>query len=235
MKPSPKLLLALALTLAVCGRVQSQGVSCGQLEVGEVGVSKQAYAASTIREAAATSALDDHLGITRYVTEYDGDHSLEAAIVAEQVFARYSLYTVRLQFASGAEQSIAITAPPGGLRPEMRDMSGDSVPNDLVLTSRLLRSPLIVLLNDGHDHLTVAVSPDSFASGEGRALGAHQTHYASALMSSSFKAGGLTNGGALFHSRPQENLLSPITQRVTESPKNSSSSGRAPPLLLTQI
>jgi hypothetical protein len=92
------------------------------------------------------------------------DHSLEAAIVAEQVFARYSLYTVRLQFASGAEQSIAITAPPGGLRPEMWDMSGDNVPNDLVLTSRLLRSPLIVLLNDGHDHLTVAVSPDSFAS-----------------------------------------------------------------------
>jgi hypothetical protein len=179
--------------------------------------------------------LDDHLGITRYVTEHDGDHSLEAAIAAEQVFARYSLYTVRLQFASGAEQSIAITAPPGGLRPEMRDMSGDSVPNDLVLTSRLLRSPLIVLLNDGHDHLTVAVSPDSFASGEGRALGARQTHSASALMSSNFKAGGLTNGGALFHPRPEENLLSPITQRVAESPKNSSSSGRAPPALLTQI
>jgi hypothetical protein len=41
----------------------------------------------------------------------------------------------------------------------MRDMSGDSVANDLVLTSKLLGLPPIVLLDEGHDHLTVASSP----------------------------------------------------------------------------
>jgi hypothetical protein len=35
----------------------------------------------------------------------------------------------------------------------MRDMSGDSVANDLVRTSKLLGLPPIVLLNEGHDHL----------------------------------------------------------------------------------
>jgi hypothetical protein len=70
------------------------------------------------------------------------------------ISARLTLYTVRLQFASGAEQSISVAAPPGALQPEMRDMSGDSVANDLVLSPKLLGLPPIVLLNEGHDHLT---------------------------------------------------------------------------------
>jgi hypothetical protein len=127
------------------------------------------------------------------------------------ISAPCTLYTVRLQFASGAEQSISVTAPPGGLQPEMRDMSGDSVANDLVLTSKLLGLPPIVLLNEGHDHLTVASSPGAFACGEDRASGSYQVHRASALLSAKFK------GGAKQLRRPdcpeaQEHLLSSIAQ-----------------------
>jgi hypothetical protein len=232
MQPSPKFLLALAFTLAVGLRAHSQDIGHGQFRAD---VGNHGSASSSIPVVSEPSASGNHWGVTRYATGSDGDHSLEAAIVAEQVFARYTLYTVRLQFASGAEQSIAVAAPPGGLQPEMRDMSGDSVANDLVLTSRLLRSLLVVLLNDGHDHLTVAVSPGSFASGEGRASGPHQVHRASALLSYGFKLRALSNGGGLFLPQPQPNFLSPISQIVTKPAGYTSSSGRAPPALVTQI
>jgi len=232
MQPSPKFFLALAFTLAVGVRAHSQDIGRGQFQAE---VSNHASASSSIPVLPEPSASGNHWGITRYATGSDGDHSIEAAIVAEHVFARYTLYTVRFQFASGVEQSIAVTAPPGGLQPEMRDMSGDSVPNDLVLTSRLLRSSLIVLLNDGHDHLTVAVSPGSFASGEGRASGPHQVHRATALVPPGFKPKALANGGGLFLPQPQQNFPSSTSQIVTKPAGYTSSSGRAPPALVTQI
>ena len=172
MKLSPKLLLAVAFTLAIAGRVHSHDVTSGHPQAD---IHYHASASSSIPILSERSASGNRWGVTRYATAFDGDHSLESATVAEQVFARYTLYVVRLQFASGAEQSILVTAPPGGLQPEMRDMTGDSVPNDVVLTSKLLHSTLIVLLNEGHDHLTVAISPSSFSSGEGRASGPRQS------------------------------------------------------------
>ena len=231
MQPSSKFLLALAFTLIVSIRAHSQDMGGNQFQTD---VSNHA-SASSIPVVPEPSASGNHRGVTRYATGSDGDHSLEAAIVAEQVFARGTLYTVRLQFASGAEQSIAVTAPPGGLQPEMRDMTGDSVANDVVLTSKLLSSPLVVLLNDGHDHLTVAVSPGSFSPGEGRASGPHQVHRASALVSSGFKPRALSNRGGLFLPQPRENFLAPISQIVTRPAVYASSSGRAPPALVTLI
>jgi hypothetical protein len=140
MKAIPKLLLGLALTLAVGACAQSETFDRGQFDAE---ISGHAAAAPDF------VAWANHREVTRYATAFDGDHSLEAATVDEQAFARYTLYIVRLKFASGTEQSLAVVAPPGGLQPEMRDMSGDSIPNDLVLNSRLLRSPLVVMLNDG--------------------------------------------------------------------------------------
>jgi hypothetical protein len=231
MKLLAKLSLTLALALSMEASAWPQEVVRGQVQVRVV---KRASVRSSTPAAPVSSTMGNYRGTTRrYATEFDGDHSLEAATVAEQVFAQYSLYTVRLQFASGAEQSIAVTAPPGGLQPEMRDMSGDSVPNDVVLTSKLFHWPLVVLLNDGHDHLTVAISPESLASGEDQASGPHQAPRASPLVSSGFKTGGLTNGGGLFLPRLQEDLFSPIVQIVVMLADYTSSSGRAPPALVT--
>ena len=228
MKLSPKVLLALAFTVPFGVHARPQDVPRGQLQAD---LTNHAPAISSIRVAAEPSALGIHSTVTHYATGFDGDHSLEGATVVEQAFARYTLYTVRLQFASGAEQSVVVTAPPGGLQPEMRDMNGDSIPNDLVLTSRLLGLPLIVLLNEGHDHLTVAISPGSFAAGEGQASGPHQVHRASALVSTRLERGGLNSSGDLHCPQLEEKLLSPLASLSAKSAEHPSASGRAPPTL----
>jgi hypothetical protein len=193
MKLRPQLVLALAFILAGGLRASSQEVACGQLQAD----SSHERAFFSPPNAPEPSALSNPRAVVRYATRFEGDHSLDAATVMELISAPCTLYTVRLQFASGAEQSISVTAPPGGLQPEMRDMSGDSVANDLVLTSKLPGLPAIVLLNEGHDHLTVASSPGAFSSGEDRASGSHQVHRASALLSAKFKAAELSNCGGL--------------------------------------
>jgi hypothetical protein len=230
MKPSPGILLALALVLSTGDRAEAQVGSRGQQST----VRNGASTLSSIAVLPQSSRVGNHRGVTHYFTGFDGDHSLDAAIIAEQVFARYSLYTVRLQFASGAEESISVTAPPGGLQPEMRDMSGDSVPNDLVLTSKLLGSTLIVLLNDGHDHFTVVSAPGAFSPDEDRTSGTHQVHHTSALASHGFRSAGLMSGGGLLLLQSKENLIFPFVPRFNRHSSYSSISGRAPPLV-TQI
>jgi len=225
-------MLVLALAFSSGIRAHSQDVTRSQLKAD---MSGHASASSAIPVASGHSAWSNQQRVTRYFTRLEGDHSLDAATVTEQVFSRYTLYTLRLQFTSGAEQSIAVTAPPGGLLPEMRDMTGDSVPNDLILTSRLLRLPLVVLLNEGNDHLAVAVSPGSFASGEGRTLATHQTHRASVLLPPGFKAGGPTNVSELFLPQLQEGSLPSAVNWMKTDSTFSISSGRAPPALAIAI
>lgn len=232
MKPSPKLLLALAFALSIGGRAQPQALAQGKHQADLV---SHAPAISAIPAAPEPPALGLHPKVTRYATGFDGDHSLEEATVVEQAFAQYSLYTIRLEFASGAQQSVVLTAPPGGLQPEMRDMSGDNVPNDLVLTSRLFGLPLIVLLNEGHDHLTVAISPGTFTSGEGRASGPHQVHLASALPTSGIKRGALANSGDLHFPQLEEKLLSPFAPQSAKYAEHPYASGRAPPALVAPL
>jgi hypothetical protein len=232
MNLSPKLTLVLALTLSSGIRAYSQEVNHGRLQADS---SIHSAAFSSIPVSPGHSAWVSQQRVTRYSTKLQGDHSLDAATVTEQVFSQYALYTVRLQFTSGAEQSIVVTAPPGGLQPEMRDMTGDRIPNDLVLTSRLLCLPLVVLLNEGNDHLMVAISPGSFASGEGRTLATHQTHRAPVLLRPGFRAGGLTIGRELFLPQLRVGFLPSAANWVKKDQSLSTSSGRAPPALATAI
>jgi hypothetical protein len=231
MKLRPRLVLALAFILAAGLGASCQDVACGQLQAD----SSHARAVISPPNAPEPSALSNPRTVARYATRFEGDHSLDAATVTELISAPRTLYTVRLQFASGAEQSISVTAPPGGLQPEMRDMSGDSVANDLVLTSKLLGLPPIVLLNEGHDHLTVAISPGAFASGEDRASGSHEVHRSLALLSAKFKTAELNNCSCLHYPQAHENLLSPIARIFAEPADHASSSGRAPPVHVARI
>jgi len=106
----------------------------------------------------AISGSTDRSEIKNYFLDFDGDHSLDVATVTEQPSAGYTKYTVELHLASGAEQSVIVRAPPGGLQVEMHDMTGDRVQNDVVLRPALLRWLPTVLVNDGHEHFEVAVS-----------------------------------------------------------------------------
>jgi hypothetical protein len=180
----------------------------------------------------AISGSTDRSEIKNYFLDFDGDHSLDVATVIEQPSAGYTKYTVELHLASGAEQSVIVRAPPGGLQVEMHDMTGDRVQNDVVLRPALLRWLPTVLVNDGHEHFEVAVSgpdPSSFSSNEDLGSRSRDSQTFALLMSSGFKAVHLPNGSRLFDPQLQECLFSSFTQTVTNRLGHASSPGRAPP------
>jgi hypothetical protein len=180
------------------------------------------------------SAFNGHFEVKRYIMDFDGDHSLDVATVVEQVFAGSSRYVVQLHLASGAEQSVVVTAPPGGLQIEMHDMTGDKVPNDLILRPALLRWFPTVLVNDGHDHFAVAISgtdPGSFSSSEDLGSQRRDSQIFAVLISSGFKATALPIRAASFGSKYRQGFSPAFTQTFTKRLGNASSSGRAPPFV----
>jgi hypothetical protein len=165
-------------------------------------------------------------------TKFGGDYGLDAATVVEQQFTGYTRYTLQLKLASGAEQSIAVAAPPGGLQLKMLDMTGDNVPNDLILIPAQVRWPLTVLVNDGDGHFSVAISgdiPGFFGNRGNLASSSRHVHSVEALLSSGFKSIGPAYDTAFF---PPQLELETVFNSPQASPERSSylsGSGRAPP------
>lgn len=183
---------------------------------------------------AASSTLKDRSEVRNYFMDFAGDHSLDVATVIEQPSAGYTEYTVQLHLASGAEQSVVVSAPPGGLQVEMHDMTGDKVPNDVVLRPALVRWLPTVLVNDGHEHFDIAISgtdSKSFSSSEDLGSRRGDTQTFALLISSGFKAAHLPNSRRLFDQQLQECLFFSFNQTVTDRLGHASSSGRAPPLI----
>ncbi len=186
-----------------------------------------------VNAARTSSKSNNHLEITNYFMNYAGDHSLEVATVVEQPAAGYTRYIVQLHLSSGAEQSVILTAPPGGLKVEMRDMTGDNVPNDVVLRPALLRWIPTVLVNDGHEHFNVAISgrdPSSFSSNIdlGSRRSDHQTFML--LKSSGFETVYLPTYRRLFDPQLQECKIPIYSSAASNRLVRPSSAGRAPPL-----
>jgi hypothetical protein len=176
----------------------------------------------------------DHSQVKNYFMDFDGDHSLDVATVIEQPSAGYTKYTVQLHLASGAEQSVVVSAPPGGLQVEMHDMTGDQVQNDIVLRPALVRWLPTVLVNDGHEHFEVAVSitdPSSFSSSEDLGSRRRDSQTFALLMSSGFKTVHLPNSRRVFDPQLRECFFSSFTQTGTNRLGHTSSPGRAPPLV----
>ena len=126
---------------------------------------------------------------------------MDVAIAIEQVSIPYTRYNIQLRLPSGGRQTIAVTAPPGGFELEVRDMTGDDIRNDLVLTPALLPSFPTVLVNDGDDHFTVAsfsTTPGSLGPGRSVSWSAGNLGATTALISPGFKAGGHAKNGGLF-------------------------------------
>jgi hypothetical protein len=158
------------------------------------------------------------------------------APAARQTSSWYTRYTVKLDM--GGEQSVVVIAPPGGLELAVRDMTGDKVPNDVVVTPALLHWPLTVLVNDGHNHFTVAISakfPDSSASDKDQASGTRGAVDLAALVSAGFEPHALTDRGGLPAPPRQEGLCPSIITAATPLQAIASNSGRAPPSLVTSI
>jgi hypothetical protein len=237
MKPRAQFTTALLKHLPVAGfllvgilligiHADSQDIVGPQLRLDGIDV------ALTSRDLPSASREISSRDIAHYAMALDGDRSVDLATVVEQPFSGYTRYIVRLQLASGAEQAVAVAAPPGGLRLEMRDMSGDNVPNDLILTPRLIAWPPTVLLNNGHDHFEVAVTagfPRSLGSDDDRASRPQDNHAPVSMISSGPEAFGITNGQGLLVPQLAKYLLSSITPSFATRLDYASSSGRAPP------
>jgi len=182
----------------------------------------------------AIPVVNNRSEVKNYFLDFDGDHSLDVATVIEQPSFGYTKYTVQLHLASGAEQSVVLSAPPGGLQIEMHDMTGDKIPNDVILRPALVRWLPTVLVNDGHEHFDVAVSgtdPSSFSSSEDLGSRRRDAPMFAYLMSSGFKAVHLSNTRRLFDPQLRECLFSSFTQTVSNRLGHASSPGRAPPLV----
>jgi hypothetical protein len=105
MKLGQQLVLAFAFIFAGGLRASCQEVARGQPQAD----SRYERVVFSPPSAPEPSALSNRRAVAHYVTRFEGDHSLDAATVTELI------YTVRLPFASGAEQSISVTAPPRSL------------------------------------------------------------------------------------------------------------------------
>ena len=140
-------------------------------------------------------------------------------------------YSVHVRVGEDSDEIVPVIAPPGGLELEVRDMTGDNVRNDIVLRPALVHWPLIVLLNDGHDHFTVAISgdlPDQLDSGT-RASSESRVPSNLALVSSRFAPNFDTSDRRIFVPILHSEILVPSTQPAACGMDGSAILGRAPP------
>lgn len=220
--------LLLILALCVAGRLDFTRVA------GRGSYRADPKASPSATDKTANSESNHYCAITNYFMDFDGDHSLDLATVIEQSSAGYTKYIVQLHLASGSEQSVVVSAPPGGLQVEMHDMTGDKVPNDVVLRPALLRWLPTVLVNDGHEHFEVVMSgtdPNYFSSNGDLGSRRRDSQTFALLMSSGFKAVRLPSSRRQFDSQLLHPFSSPFTQTGTDRLGHASSPSRAPPLV----
>src|SRR5208283_5664656 len=102
MKSGSSLLFALALALS--GVVSAHSQDTGVVEF-QSNLVDPASVPSSGTSASPSASSTNRITATRYSIQFAGDHSLNSATVTEDVSSRFTVYAVRLQFASGAEQS----------------------------------------------------------------------------------------------------------------------------------
>jgi hypothetical protein len=231
MRTASKLLFPLVAMLCVMPQTFAQGAS-GPSRARVQPTELNAAVSLSLSNAPERVANTGRPEIARRAMGLEGDYSLDLVTVVAQDAPRFVRYAVRLRFASGAEQSIAITAPPGGLRLEMRDMTGDRVANDLLLTPALLSWAPAVLINDGHDHFIVAIPggfEGSLGSDRGRLSEPDNASAIAALLSSAFDMGGLTGEREMLIPEPQKPFIFASQKTVAKLCPALPQPGRAPP------
>jgi hypothetical protein len=112
----------------------------------------------------ANSASSQMLLPSRFViADFDGDSLPDLATVEiGEISTSRARYWIGFQMSSGSQQTIGVTAPVGGLEIEARDVNGDRT-LDLIVTTKWLNRPVVVLVNDGHGKFTAA-DPAAFST-----------------------------------------------------------------------
>jgi hypothetical protein len=112
------------------------------------------------------------------IDDFDGDNKPDlASAEAGQGSGRDARYQIRFQLTAGPLQTIALTAPVGGLQLRSQDVNGDNY-RDLVVTTFWTNQPVAVLLNDGLGNFSEAEPsrfPGAFTSSEVSVTGGSYT------------------------------------------------------------
>jgi hypothetical protein len=109
-------------------------------------------------EAFAHGAAAAHFAIG----DFDGDNRPDLATVEIGLIgASHARYWIGFRMSAGARHMIGVSGPVGGLEIASRDVNGDNIV-DLVVSAAWVKSPVAVLVNDGHGNFTIR-DPASFS------------------------------------------------------------------------
>ncbi len=97
------------------------------------------------------------------IADFDGDNRPDLATVETGLIgASHARYWIGFRMSAGERKTIGVNAPVGGLEIASRDVNGDNIV-DLVVSTAWLKSPVAVLVNDGHGNFTIR-DPAAFSS-----------------------------------------------------------------------
>ncbi len=185
---------------------------------------------------AAASALPAQVATHFAIADFDGDNRPDLASVhVDQSSPSNTRYWIAFHLSGGSGQTVAITAPTGGLQITSSDVNGDDFP-DVIVTTAWTNKPVAILLNDGFGNFARS-DPAEFQN----AFTASETSWtsaadeirdtAAALLLSRCIPGDCRSAGRSLSSRGMTLLLAARPDAASILASVSPYIGRAPPFL----
>jgi hypothetical protein len=187
----------------------------------------------------ANSASSQMLLASHFViADFDGDSLPDLATVEiGEISTSRARYWIGFQMSAGPQQMIGVIAPVGGLEIAARDVNGDRNP-DLIVTTKWLNRPVVVLVNDGHGKFMVT-DPAAFST----IISDVERNWAPPSLevkSSAAAVLGRANGDCVLDNRALEALAAPESGATEVSCHHAlrftdSALGRAPPVAVYHV